>query len=161
MGHSSLVGVQRARATAAGHDTATLGPGDSSDSGSDMAGLDDLDTADPTEPVDVAMRDDNPRASLQADSMGGFGSDSSGTGERRSAAADGGLREAADISVDRIFTPGDGSDPLDDDEDPDLAFVDEAEAGDVLEDESLSADDDGESDAEKLADRDSGAGSRP
>ncbi len=161
MAHSSLLGVQRARATPAGHDTATLGPGDSSDSGSDMAGLEDLDISDPTEPVDVAMREDQQRASLQADSMGGFGSDSSGTGERRSAAADAGLREAADISVDRIFTPGDGSDARDDGEDPDLAFVDDAEAGDVLEDESLSADDAGESDAEKLADRDSGARGRP
>lgn len=160
MGHSSLVGVQRARANAAGHDTATLGPGDSSDSGSDMAGVEDLDESDPNEPVDVAMRDDHQRVSLPADSMGGFGMDASGTGERRSAAADAGLREASDISVDRVFTPGGSSDAMDDDEDPSLAFVDEAEAGDVLEDESLSADDAGETDAEKLADRDSGTRGR-
>ena len=94
MGHSSLVGVQRASATPAGHDNASLGPSDSSDSGSDMAGLEDRDVSDPTEPVDVATRDDMQRASLQSDAMGGFGSDASGTGERRSAAADGGLREA-------------------------------------------------------------------
>ena len=60
MGHSSLPGSDRAAEEHAGRDTAILGPGDSSDTGSDMAGIGESDDGDPNLPVDLAMRDDNP-----------------------------------------------------------------------------------------------------
>lgn len=135
MGHSSLLGTSRAAPEPAGRDTAALGPGDSSDSGSDVAGLDDLDVADPNEPVDVALRDDHQRSLMPATSMGGSASDSAGTGERRSAGSDAGRREAADISVDRVFGVAD-DEAVDEDEDADLAFVDDAMADDELDEES-------------------------
>lgn len=61
-----------------GRDTASLGPSDSSDTGSDVANL---------------APDD------------GHASDSGGTGERRGAAGDAHVDDAADIGVDRIFEP--------------------------------------------------------
>ncbi len=134
MGHSSLLGTERAAAVPAGRDTAALGPGDNSDSGSDMMGVEDSDQGDPGAPVDVALRDDMPHSLLPDEVMDGAASDAGGTGERRSAGSDAGV-EAADIGVDRIFTPGRDRDL--DDEDADTAFVDDALAGDPLEDESL------------------------
>lgn len=124
MGHSSLLGIERAPAVPAGRDNAALGPGDSSDSGSDLAGLDALDRGDPSLPVDAAMRDDASRSLMSPDAMTGGASDSSGTGERRSAGNDAGSREAADIGVDRVFS-ADGE-AADEAEDADLAFVDQA-----------------------------------
>ncbi len=41
-----------------------------------------------------------------------------------------------------MFTPGGGD--VDTDEDPDLAFIDEAQAGDPAEDEGLASEDDDE-----------------
>lgn len=173
MGYSSLIGTEHAAAEPAGRDVATLGPGDSSDTGSDMAGIDDSDDGDPGLPVDVAMRDDMPRASIAHETLSGSASDAAGTGERRSAGLDAGEREAADIGVDRVFSLGaDGQaallddEALDEDEDPDLAFVDEAQAGDPLEDEDEAADEDAEDDAatdgDRLADEDDGIpGARP
>jgi hypothetical protein len=138
MGHSSLLGTEEAPTEAKGRDTAALGPGDNSDSGSDMMGITDADGGgDPDLPVDVALRDENPHT-LASESVSGSTSDAGGTGERRSAAADAG-REAADIGVDRIVSgPGlrAGSDEdQPDDEDADLAFIDAAQAGDPTEDE--------------------------
>jgi hypothetical protein len=141
MGRSSLLGVERATPEPIGRDVASLGPSDSSDSGSDMAGLDALDRLDPTEPVDTALATDVPRTWMPVDAPEGATADASGTGERRAAGNDAGLREAADISVDRVFDPTEEGEPSDD-EDPDLAFVDEVEAEAVLDDE------DGEDDAD-------------
>ncbi len=124
MGHSSLVGIDPAPLHAPGRDTGALGPSDSSDSGSDMAGIDTLDDGDPGQPVDVAMNLDARQPLQSGDTLGGAGSDSAGTGERRSAAADGG-REGGDIGVDRVFDP---NDEPDEDEDPDLAFIDRLDA---------------------------------
>lgn len=139
MGRSSLLGIDRADLEPDGRDTAALGPGDTSDSGSDMAGAENIDNTDPTAPLDVALADDMQRTYAPVDSLHSAPSDASGTGERRSAGSDAGLREAADISVDRVFDPATEGDVFDDgleeDEDPDLAFVDRAEAGAVLEDE--------------------------
>ena len=136
MGHSSLLGTDLADAEPAGRDTAALGPGDNSDSGSDVAGLEQQDTEDTTLPVDVAMRDDAHHNLMPAEALHGSASDASGTGERRSAGSDAGS-EAADIGIDRIFTPGaeEGDGDGDEDEDADLEFIDRAEAGDPLEDE--------------------------
>lgn len=124
MGHSSLVGIDPAPLEAPGRDTGALGPSDSSDSGSDMAGIEELDDGDPGQPVDVAMNLDARQPLQSGDTLGGAASDSAGTGERRSAAADGG-REGGDIGIDRIFDP---ADEPDEDEDPDLAFIDQLDA---------------------------------
>ena len=79
MAHSTLLGIDPAPAKPAGSDNATLGPGDSSDSGSDRAGLpDDSD------------------------------SDAAGTGERAGVEPLDGADEPRDIGVDRVFTPGRG-----------------------------------------------------
>lgn len=124
MRHSSLVGIDPAPLEAPGRGTGALGPSDSSDSGSDMAGIDELDDGDPGQPVDVAMNRDARQPLQPGDTLGGGPSDSAGTGERRSAAADGG-REGGDIGVDRVFDP---ADEPDEDEDPDLAFIDRLDA---------------------------------
>jgi hemerythrin superfamily protein len=120
MGHSSLVRIDRTQTEPAGRDTASLGPSDSSDSGSDLAGFEALDVNDPSVPVDVALREDVQRSPVPTEMQGD--SDAAGTGERRSAAADASAREAADISVDRVFDPAHPE--IDEDEDPDLGFVD-------------------------------------
>ncbi len=166
MGRSSLLGVERTRTEAPGHDTGTLGPSDSSDSGSDMVGVADVDTADPALPVDVALRDDVQRPSVSPDGLSGSSSDAAGTGERRSAGADAGVREAADISVDCIVAPIGGfsapvereasgelvDDDVDDDADPDLAFLDREFPDEPEEDEAADPVGDGHSDAD-LAER--------
>ena len=115
MAKSSLLGMEPVNPVAPGHDDLALGPSDSSDSGSDVAGLESLDVDDPQAPVDQALADDAGRPLGGPDARGG-GSDTAGTGERRSAGSDAGRREAGDISVDRVFSPfGDG----DVDDDPD------------------------------------------
>lgn len=131
MGRSSLLGAEPAAVEPEGRDIAALGPSDSSDSGSDVAGLDAwFGGADPTEPIGVALREN----------------------WRRSAGADAGPREAPDISVDQVF---DLSDPAGVPSTVDLEQVDEAaaadpEVGEEGEEEDESADPvgDGHSDAE-------------
>jgi hypothetical protein len=118
MGRSSLLGFEHAVIERAGWYTAALGPGDNSDSGSDRMGLDDMDIDDPVERH-------SPRRGVYA----------------------GGGR-SKDIGVDRVFEPGrspDDADPansLQDDEDPDIAFIDGAVAEGPPEDEDH--DEDGE-----------------
>jgi hypothetical protein len=120
MARSPLTGIDRAAQEAPGRDEAALGPSDSSDSGSDRAGLldrggDDRDGSDPGLPIDVALRDE------------------------QSARADRPMEphpDASDIGVDRIFVPG-GSGDLPDDVD---AALDGATANDPLEDEEDAAD---------------------
>ena len=156
MGHSSLLGTDRAAAEPARRgDTEVLGPGDSSDSGADLMGVADSDASDPGLPVDVAMDDEHARPMLPHEVAASGASDAAGTGERRSAGGDAGLREAADIGVDRVFTPGarnssKGLDTIADDEDPDLDFVDVAEAGDPIEDEDPETLDDDEAASARL-----------
>jgi len=120
MAKSSLLGIEPVNPVAPGHDDLALGPSDSSDSGSDVAGLESLDQDDPQAPVDQALADDAGRPLGGPDARGG-GSDTAGTGERRSAAGDAG-REAGDISVDRVFNPfsdGDENDEIAESDDPD------------------------------------------
>lgn len=145
MGHSSLMGVDFAPLEPAGRDNAALGPGDSSDTGSDMVGIDMNDEGDPGMPVDVALREDTPHPLVLADALGLSASDAAGTGERRSAGSDADLYEAADIGVDQVFAMdgGDGSEGVLLKED--LALIAELEAGDPLEDEEEEEEeDDGE-----------------
>jgi hypothetical protein len=115
MGNSSVLGVQQAPVRPSGVDADALGPSDNSDSASDRIGAE---VAEGTDPLGVAGEPDD---------------------------------EASDISVDRVIEAdgaglsmplsGDES-GVDEDEDPDLAFIDEAEAGDPLEDEQQARDGD-------------------
>lgn len=135
MARSSIQGASPAPPQPAGRDTASLGPGDSSDSGSDMMGIADSDGGDPNAPAEFDTRDDQRPTLLSPDALASQ-SDAAGTGESRSAGGDAGKRDGWDIGVDRVITPG-SADNTDDDEDPDLAFLDEAEAGDPLSDEEV------------------------
>ena len=137
MAHSSLIGIDRAALEPAGRDIATLGPSDSSDSGSDMSGIDEEGSGEPTEPVDVALRGDAHRGSTE--SGDDSASDSTGTGENRSAAGDAGGRDGADISADRVF---DAFDENVDDvlNDSDLDAVNTAASSEMLDDEDEDSD---------------------
>ncbi|WP_457418759.1 hypothetical protein [Roseateles sp. P5_E7] len=85
MGHSSLVGTDKAPLRPKGTDEQALGPSDSTDSGSDTLGADSLPTADPGEPVDVTLNRDQAVAPIE------------GTSEESNET------EASDIGVDRII----------------------------------------------------------
>ena len=105
MAHSSLLGIDRVPTPAPGHDSASLGPSDSSDSGSDVAGIGDVDDGDSMLPVDVATSLDRPHPDTSLDALGGASdTDAAGTGERRSAGGDGRIEDGADISPDRIVS---------------------------------------------------------
>lgn len=84
-----------------GHETGSLGPSDSSDSGSDIAGAKRHDFDKDTELDEHAL--ETGAAELASDT------DRAGTGERSAADGDSTLIEDADIEPDRIETPG-GSD---------------------------------------------------
>jgi len=86
MGRSSVLGTDQAPLEAKGRDEKALGPGDSSDSGSDLVGADDLPSADPGEPVDVTLGRDVPRKPIEQ-------------------AQDDGSPLGDDINVDRVFSP--------------------------------------------------------
>lgn len=94
MGHSSLVGIDKAPQRPKGTDEEALGPSDSTDSGSDTLGADALPAADPGEPVDVTLGRDQAVAPIE-----GTGEDSDET-------------EASDIGVDRIIESPDNDEPL-------------------------------------------------
>lgn len=115
MARSNILGGDEVPVLPPGHDTSALGPSDSSDSGSDLAGIAAHDAGDPGLPVDVATRDESPHPTTVAESVRpGADSDAAGTGERRSVSGDAGIHEAADIGPDEIV-PRPGSDvPVDD-----------------------------------------------
>lgn len=127
MARSSLFGIGTAATEAPGRDKASLGPSDNSDSGSDVAGLggEDDDT-DPGLPVDVALCDDHGAPLTLGESL---------------AAGEGGtgVRDGADIGVDRIFSPGDpdGADTL-------VDAIDAAPSNDEDDGEEGAADDEGD-----------------
>jgi hypothetical protein len=104
MGRSSLLGIERVQPTAPGRDSDALGPSDSSDSGSDVLGIEVPDDGGPEAAVDKALAEDIARPETSAETVApGVDSDSHGTGERRSAAGDRGTRDGADILPDRII----------------------------------------------------------
>lgn len=110
MAYSSLLGIDRIPPVASGHDNASLGPSDSSDTGSDIAGIEEFGDADAMLPVDVALAADRPHIDAADDFFGSDGSsDSAGTGERRGAGGDSGIAEGADIAPDRIVAHPDAS----------------------------------------------------
>lgn len=118
MARSSLLGVDAAAAEPAGRDKSRLGPGDNSDSGSDVAGLDsDDDGADPGLPVDVALRDDQAAPLPLGESL-------------PSSEGEAGVRDGADIGVDQVFSTSDVDDP-----EALLDSVDDAQVSDDEEDE--------------------------
>ena len=106
MARSSILGGERAPQQARGRNAETLGPGDTSDSGSDIQGATRLKT-------DAEEGQLGGATPMDVDSD----SDSMGTGERKSAVPDG-ARDGADISPDRIARSKDALDsavPIDDD----------------------------------------------
>lgn len=140
MPHSPLVDTERAAPVPAGRDTQSLGPSDSSDSGADLAGVDRMDTEDPSMPVDQLLDEDRQHPIGGGDPADpGADSDAAGTGERASAGNDAG-DEAADILPDRVIDADAGTDAesLDDVELRDLVVAEEDE---TLGDEDADADD--------------------
>ena len=119
MATSSILGTDQTPVPTQGRDTAALGPSDTTDSGSDIAGLED--TLDPGGSLDSIAEPDSLRPMTGREVLGAD-SDSRGTGERRSAGSDAGV-EAADIAPDSIQTIAD-IDPLVDGD-----FNDDAAAG--------------------------------
>jgi len=85
MGHSSLVGTDKAPQRPKGTDEEALGPSDTTDSGSDTLGADTLPAADPGEPVDVTLNRDQAVAPIE------------GTGETSDEI------EPSDIDVDQVI----------------------------------------------------------
>jgi hypothetical protein len=103
---------RRARHPVPGHDTKSLGPSDSSDSGSDMAGpglIDDdaLNLDRGTNEDTEAGRDDVADAGASVGDLGmDADSDRFGTGERMTAGKEPGTRANADVGFDRIVGAG-------------------------------------------------------
>ena len=98
MARSSILGGERAPQQAKGRSAETLGPGDTSDSGSDIQGATRLRT-------DAEEGQLGGATPIDTDSD----SDSMGTGERSSAVPDG-ARDGADIAPDRIARSKDALD---------------------------------------------------
>jgi len=116
MARSSIQGTNTlAPEQPAGRDSASLGPGNTSDSGSDLMGIAEGDGIDPNLPTDLALSDDQRPLPLSRDALS-TASDAAGTGESRSAGADGGMPDGWDIGVDQIIT-SDGGEPADDEDD--------------------------------------------
>ena len=107
MSRSSILGGERAPQQAKGRSAKTLGPGDTSDSGSDIQGATRLKT-------DAEEGQLGGATPIDGDSD----SDSMGTGERASAVPDG-ARDGADISPDRIARSKDALDAAESIEDDD------------------------------------------
>jgi hypothetical protein len=98
MSQSSILGGERAPQQARGRDAETLGPSDTSDSGSDIQGASRL----KTDPEEGQLGGATP---VDNDSD----SDSMGTGERAEAVPEG-ARDGADIAPDRIARSKDALD---------------------------------------------------
>jgi hypothetical protein len=86
MAKQRLFGNQAAEDEAAAQDRASLGPSDSSDSGSDLIGIRAHDADDPWAPVDVVLREDRPHPLAPPDLPG--------------------AAPAADIGIDRVVDAG-------------------------------------------------------
>ncbi len=126
MAQSSILGGQAAPRQARGRDAETLGPSDSSDSGSDIQGESAFSTASESDGLlgTVPMQQDSD-------------TDSSGTGERGSAVPER-VRDGSDISTDRIEVNGITADDELSLDDPDALIAEEL----LLEDEVTEEDSD-------------------
>jgi hypothetical protein len=129
MSQSSILGGERAPQQATGRSADTLGPGDTSDSGSDIQGATRLKT-------DAEEGELGGATPVDRDSD----SDSMGTGERASAVPDG-ARDGADIGPDRIAGSKDLLDSAETIRGDDDSI--EALADDESDDESDEEEDDG------------------
>jgi hypothetical protein len=98
MSHSSILGGDRAPQQARGRDDETLGPSDTSDSGSDIQGA-------------TRLKTDTPEGQMGGATPVETNSDSDamGTGERAEAVPEG-ARDGADIAPDRIARSKDALD---------------------------------------------------
>lgn len=103
MATSSILGADRASTHAAGRDVESLGPSDTSDSGSDVQG--ELDLASPTNLDDTIFGTVQP--GIDSDS------DSGGTGERGAALPDEEAVEGSDIMPDQVQSFGQQEQSLD------------------------------------------------
>jgi len=102
MSHSSILGGDRAPQQAPGRDADTLGPSDSSDSGSDVQGATRLKTE----------TEEGEETGGATPVVTGSDSDAGGTGERAEAVPEG-ARDGADIAPDRIARSKDALDSAD------------------------------------------------
>ncbi|NMG53041.1 hypothetical protein [Aromatoleum aromaticum] len=105
MAKSSILGGDETPNAPPGHSTADLGPSDSSDSGSDIAGAPGLvdDAGIATDSGTTSDMDHGRGAGADiGDTDLDSDTDASGTGERRAAGRDDSSREANDIQPDRI-----------------------------------------------------------
>jgi hypothetical protein len=102
MSQSSILGGERAPQQASGRDAETLGPSDSSDSGSDIQGA----TRMKTEPEEGLEAGGATPVVEDSDT------DAAGTGERAEAVPEG-ARDGADIAPDRIARSKDALDSAD------------------------------------------------
>ena len=125
MSRSSILGGERAPQQAKGRSAETLGPGDTSDSGSDIQGASRLKT-------DAEEGQLGGATPIDTDSD----SDSMGTGERKSAVPDG-ARDGADIGPDRIARSKDALDSAE-------SIGDDDDSIEALADEEPDEDDDGD-----------------
>ena len=126
MSHSSILGGDRAPQQARGRDAETLGPSDTSDSGSDIQGATRLKTDTPEGEMGGATPVD-----IDSDS------DSMGTGDRAEAIPEG-ARDGADIGPDRIARSKDALDSAESitgDDDSIEALADETSDEDESDDE--------------------------
>ncbi|MES2957388.1 MAG: hypothetical protein V4792_04320 [Pseudomonadota bacterium] len=96
--------------TADSNQKPNLGPSDSSDSGSDLAGPLTIDPVDPSAPLDVILRDDLLHPLIPPHLDDSRASDSSGTGELGGVGEGEDPDDAPDISVDRVISPDEGMD---------------------------------------------------
>jgi len=142
-------GADEAQKLPKGHDTRSLGPSDSSDSGSDMAGPGLID--DEALPLDrgtnedqEAGRDDiaDAGASVGDDYMDD-NSDRYGTGERRTAGKEPSVRADNDVDFDRVVGADEAGlgDGLDQAEEAQLGIVDDPESDDDEDDEEEEGED--------------------
>ena len=126
MARSSITGGERAPQQAPGRDAETLGPSDTSDSGSDIQGATRLKTDTPEGEMGGATPID-----IDSDT------DSMGTGDRAEAIPEG-ARDGADIGPDRIASSKDALDSAESitgDDDSIEALADETSDDDESDDE--------------------------
>ena len=133
-----------------GHDVRSLGPSDTSDSGSDMAGPGVVEGDDDMLDLDRGTNEDSERGQYDAVDGASVGdidmddtSDSSGTGERMAAGREPHIHVSGDIDVDRVVGAGEAGlgQGLDQAEEARLGMTDEeleeAARGEEVDTESL------------------------
>jgi hypothetical protein len=140
MGQSSILGGEEIPDQAGSFDQSPLGPSDTSDSGSDVAGEADMSAGD-DHPLDDGPLDLDRTSTTRSPAGAGSDSDSTGTGERLGAEPNSSIDDGGDISPDRII------------DDPNQGIVGEqlsqAELDDIAVDDT---DEDDDEEADGLAD---------